>query len=174
MLCEYWTYCSVQLLLRQWFWSFCSTFFKKQPNLFTVWIQSLIRKDYNTGLLHKKKVTFDYTVVWQPCCHQPFFFFSPSICQVPNFVTWILTALLSLISQYVCTVQILFGTAIFIAYIPKLTTVKAETKACPDKCKKASGEVHCLQLVWHMTELRQCIIHTCLNCEQIPLMSGFF
>lgn len=37
--------------------------------------------------------------------------------------------------------QILFGTAIFIAYIPKLKTMQAEIQACPDKCERASGSV---------------------------------
>lgn len=35
--------------------------------------------------------------------------------------------------------QILFGTVILIACIPKLTTMQAEISACPDKCERASG-----------------------------------
>lgn len=74
-------------------------FFKKWPNLFTAWLQFLIRKNYNTGLLHKKRIN-----VWL-CCSLTALLssaFPPpqSICQVPNFATWILTALLSLISPF--------------------------------------------------------------------------
>lgn len=60
----------------------------------------------------------------------------------------------------ICTVQILFGTAIFIAYIPKLTTVEAETKACPNKCKKAFGSVKSIVCNWPTRDWAQTVHHT--------------